>query len=155
MWSTYITETIQSGNATQYCVNKNIPYRTQQKLAGYNKNEDKEIWSPDNKSRYSHCVFTDSTEKAAVELFDIKYVETNKFRDGNDLAALLMLKHKQKDPASVVINVSYSTSITNSTCINNQLARIAGHLTINVDTVIVYLRTVQRKQQLNSLITWL
>ena len=64
LWSTYITEAIQSGNATQYCINKNMPYRTyQQKLAEYNKSEDKENWSPSSKRRYNHRVFTDSTEK--------------------------------------------------------------------------------------------
>ena len=49
LWSTYITEAIQSGNATQYCTDKNIPYRTyQQRLAEYNKREDKENWSPNS-----------------------------------------------------------------------------------------------------------
>ena len=28
LWSTYITEAIQSGNAKQYCTDKNISYRT-------------------------------------------------------------------------------------------------------------------------------
>ena len=28
LWSTNITEAIQSGNATQYCTDKNISYRT-------------------------------------------------------------------------------------------------------------------------------
>ena len=40
LWSIYIAEAIQSGNATQYCIGKNIPYRTYlQKLAEYNKSE--------------------------------------------------------------------------------------------------------------------
>ena len=38
-------------------------------------------------------VFTDSTEKQAVEQFNIKYVETNKTRDDNDLAMLLLIIH--------------------------------------------------------------
>ena len=65
LWSTYITEAVQSGNATQYCTDKNIPYRTYKlKLADYNKSEDKENWLPSSKRRYRHRVFADSTEKA-------------------------------------------------------------------------------------------
>ena len=63
------------------------------------------LWSPTSKRRYNNRVFTDSTEKAAVDEFDKKYVETNKPRDAIDFAALLMMIHKQKNPASVVINV--------------------------------------------------
>ena len=73
--TTYITETIQSGNATQYCTDKNIPYRTYKlKLADYNKSEDKENWSPSSKRRHRHRVFTDSTEKAAVEQLTEQYI---------------------------------------------------------------------------------
>ena len=44
LWSIYITEAIQLGKATQYYVDKNIPYRTYaRKLAEYGKSEDKEI----------------------------------------------------------------------------------------------------------------
>ena len=43
LWSTYIAEAIQSGNATQYCIDKNIPYSTYaRKLTEYKKSEDKE-----------------------------------------------------------------------------------------------------------------
>ena len=43
LWSTYITEAIQSGNATQYCANKNIPYKTYKlKSAEYSKSGDKD-----------------------------------------------------------------------------------------------------------------
>ena len=59
--------------------------------------------------RLSHRVFTDSTENQAVEQYETKYDNTNKPRDANDLAALLMMIHNQKNPASVVINVSHST----------------------------------------------
>ena len=79
LWSTYITEAIHSGNATQYCINKNIPYRTyQQRLAEYNKSEDKENWSLSSKRRYNHRVFTDSTEKAAVEQLTEQYMISRK-----------------------------------------------------------------------------
>ena len=58
LWSTYITEAIQSGNATQYCTDKNIPYRTYKlKLADYIKSEDTENWSPNSKRRYSHILW--------------------------------------------------------------------------------------------------
>ena len=78
LWSTYIAEAIQSGNATQYCINKNTPYRTyQQNLAEYNKIENKENWSPSSKRRYNHRVFTDSTEKAAVEQLTEQVISTS------------------------------------------------------------------------------
>ena len=42
LWSTHIKEAIQSGNATQHSVDKNIPYRTYaRKLAEYHKSEEK------------------------------------------------------------------------------------------------------------------
>ena len=45
LWSSYITEAIQSGNATQYCANKNITYATYKlKLTEYSKSENKENW---------------------------------------------------------------------------------------------------------------
>ena len=47
LWSTYITEAIQSGNAKLYCANKNIPYATYKlKLADYNKVKIKRIGHP-------------------------------------------------------------------------------------------------------------
>ena len=77
LWSAYITEAIRSGNATQYCTDKNIPCRTyRQKLAEYNKSEDKENWPPSSKRRYRHRVFTDSTEKAAVEQLTEQVIST-------------------------------------------------------------------------------
>ena len=89
---------------------KNIHYRAyKQKLYQYNLSEDKEHWSPISNRRNRHRVFTDSTEKAAVDESDKKYVETNKPRDANNLAALLMMIHNQNNPASVVISVSHST----------------------------------------------
>ncbi len=110
MWNTYITEAIQSGNHKQYCTDKNIPYRTfNTKYSQYKQSNDKENWSPKSRRRYRHRVFTDSTEKQAVEQFETQYDNTNKPRDANDLAALLMMIHNQKNPASVVINVSCST----------------------------------------------
>lgn len=53
----------------QLCiVLKNIPYSTyKQKLAQQNEKGDKENWSPNSNRRLSHRVFTDSTEKQAVE----------------------------------------------------------------------------------------
>ena len=79
LWSTYITEAIQSGNAKLYCANKNIPYATYKlKLAEYNKSGDKENWSPNSKRLYSHRVFTDSTEKAAVKQLTEQYISKQK-----------------------------------------------------------------------------
>ena len=69
----------------------------------------KENRSPNSKRRLNHRVFTDSTEKQAVEQYEITYDNTNKPRDGNDLAALLIMIQNQKNPSSVVINVSCST----------------------------------------------
>ena len=87
LWFTYITEAIQSGNVTQYCINKNIPYRTyQHKLAEYNKSEYKENWSPNSKRRYNHRVLTDSTEKAAVE----QYIDKQKACNNSDLSDCLL-----------------------------------------------------------------
>ena len=95
LWSTYITEAIQSGNATQYGADKNIPYRTYaQKLAEYNKSEDKENWSPTN--RHRHRVFTDSTEKAAVEQLTEQYVNQLKACNNNDLSDCLLSIHNNK-----------------------------------------------------------
>ena len=77
MWKTYITEAIQSGNHIQYCKQHNIPYTTfRNKFSEYKQSTDKENWSPTSKRRYNNRVFTDSTEKAAVDEFDKKYVET-------------------------------------------------------------------------------
>ena len=81
----------------------------QYKFSEYKQSTAKENWSPTSKRRYNNRVFTDSTEKAAADEFDKKYVETSKPRDTNDLAALLMMIHNQNNPASVVISVSHST----------------------------------------------
>ena len=48
------------------------------------------------------------SEKQAVEQFDIKYVEANKLRDGNDFMLLCNVIIK-KTPNNQQINVSYST----------------------------------------------
>ena len=61
---------------------------------------DQENWSTNS---------TDSIEMQVVEQYEAKYDNTNKPRDPNDLAALLMVIHNQKNPASVVIIVSHST----------------------------------------------
>ena len=61
------------------------------KFREYNQSTDQESWSPTSKRRFSHRVFTDSTEKQAVEQYETKY-NTNKPRDTNDLAALLMMQ---------------------------------------------------------------
>ena len=76
MWNTYITEAIQSGNHKQYCTQHNIPYTTfMKKHRQYKQASDKENWSPTSKRRYNNRVFTDSTEKAAVDESDKKYVQ--------------------------------------------------------------------------------
>ena len=110
MWSTYIGEAIQSDDHNKYCIEHNLSLTTfYNKLKLYKQSIDKESWSPTSRRRLSHRVFTDSTVKQAVEQFDIKYVETNKPRDGNDLAMLLLIIHNQKNPNNQQINVSYST----------------------------------------------
>ena len=110
LWSTYITEAMQSGNATQYCTDKNIPYRTyQQKLAEYNKSEDKENWSPSSKRRYRHRVFTDSTEKAAVEQLTEQYINQQKACNNSDLADCLLSIHNNKNDVKKCLQVSDST----------------------------------------------
>ena len=99
MWSTYIGEAIQSGNHKKYCREHNLSYRTfNYQLRSYKQSVDKENWSPTSKRQLSHRVFTNSTEKQADEQFDIQYDNTNKPRDGNDLAALLMMIHNQNNP---------------------------------------------------------
>ncbi len=110
MWSTYIGEAIQSGNHKKYCIEHNLSYRTfndYYKL--YKQSIDKENWSPRSKRRLSHRVFTDSTEKEAVEQFEQKFDETCKPRDGNDLAMLLLMIHNKKYPNCQLIKVSHST----------------------------------------------
>ena len=109
LWSTYITEAIQSGNATQYCTDKNIPYRAyQQKLAEYNKIEDKENWSPSSKRRYNHRVFADSTEKEAVEQLTEPYINKQKACNNNDLSDCLLKTHNNKNDVNKCLSVSNS-----------------------------------------------
>ena len=68
--------------------------------------------SATSKHRLSHRVFTDSTEKQAVEQYDIKYAETNKPRGGNDVAMLLLINHDKKNLNNQQIKVSHSTYLT-------------------------------------------
>ena len=53
-------------------------------------------------------MFTDSTGKQAVEPYETKYDNINKPRDANNLAALPIMIHNRKNPASQVINVSHN-----------------------------------------------
>ena len=98
------------------------------KIREYKQSTDKENWSPNSKHRLSHRVFTDSTEKQAVEQYETKYDNTNKPRDANDLAAVLLMIHKQTNPVNVVINVSCSTQALHHsvsyTCQYNWMATI-------------------------------
>ena len=55
----------------------------------------KQNWSPTSERRLSHRIFTDSTEKQAVEQYETKYDNTKNLRDGNHLAALLIMLHNQ------------------------------------------------------------
>ena len=98
MWNTYITEAIQSGNHQQYCTEHNIPYRTsKRKYSDYKKANNKENWSPNSKCRYNHRVFTDSTEKAAVEQLTEQYINKQKACDNNDLSDCLLSIHNNKN----------------------------------------------------------
>ena len=66
--SSYVAEAVQLGNHKQYCRDKNIPYSTfRDWYSEYQSSTDKENWSPTSKKFFAHRVFTDSTEKAAVE----------------------------------------------------------------------------------------
>ena len=58
-----------------------------------------ENWSSASKRRWSHHVFTDSTEHQAAEQYETKYDNTRKPWDANDPAALLMMIHNQNNPA--------------------------------------------------------
>ena len=110
MWSTYITEAVQSGNAKQYCANKNIPYATyKEKLTEYNKSGDKENWSPNSKRRYSHRVFTDSTEKAAVKQLTEQYISKQKACNNSDLSDCLLSIHNNKNNVKKCLQVADST----------------------------------------------
>lgn len=94
MWRTYITEAIQSGNHKQYCEQHNIAYRTfKRKYAEYKQCENTENLSPKSKRRYSHRVFTDSTEKQAHAEWKVKYDDTPLCSDSGDLSAILMKTH--------------------------------------------------------------
>ena len=107
LWSTYITEAIQSGNAKVYCANKNIPYATYKlKLAEYSKSEDKENWSTSSKRRYNHRVFTDSTEKAAVEQLTEQYISKQKACNNSDLAGCLLSIHNNKNDVKKCLQVA-------------------------------------------------
>ena len=110
MWNTYITEAIQSGNHKQYCKAHNINYKTfNRKYTEYKQSNDKQNWSPKSKRRYRHRVFTDSTEKQAVDKYLNKYHRQHKPADSGDLAAELMKIHNEKYPDREVIHVSRST----------------------------------------------
>ena len=110
MWNTYITEAIQSGNHKQYCRTHNINYKTfNRKHTEYKQSDDKENWSPKSKRRYRHRVFTDSTEKQAVDKWRNKYYNQHKPSDSGDLAAQLMMIHNTKHPDRQVISVAKST----------------------------------------------
>ena len=110
MWITYINEAIQSGKHKRYCEQHNIIYRTfQRKYPQYQQSSDKENWSPKSKRRLSHCVFTDSTEKEAVEQYETQYDNINKPRDSTNLAVLLMMIHNRKYPENAVLDVSSCT----------------------------------------------
>ena len=67
--SSYVAEAVQLGNHKQYCCDKNIPYSTfRDWYSEYQSSTDKENWTPTSKKRFAHRVFTDSTEKAAVQI---------------------------------------------------------------------------------------
>ena len=110
MWNTYITEAIQSGNHKQYCTQHNIPYTTfKRKYNDYKKANNKENWSPNSKRRYRHRVFTDSTEKAAVEQLTEQYINQQKACNNSDLADCLLSIHNNKNTVKRCLFVSNST----------------------------------------------
>ena len=95
MWNTYITEAIQSGHH-KYCIEHNILYRTlSNKYKEYQQCTNKENWSPNSKRRYNHRVFTDCTEKQAVEQLTEQYINQQKTCNNNDLSECLLIIHKQ------------------------------------------------------------
>ena len=68
MWSTYIGEAIQSGHHRKYCMKHNLSLTTHSMT---NSNCINNLLTRGT-GRLSHRVFTDSTEKQAVEPYDIK-----------------------------------------------------------------------------------
>ena len=91
MWSTYISEAIQSGHHQKYCREHNILYRTfKYQLREYQQSHDQENWSPNSKRRYRHRVFTDSTEKAAVKQLTEQYISKQKACNNSDLSDCLL-----------------------------------------------------------------
>ena len=53
-------------------------------VGDYKKANNKENWSPNSKRRYNHRVFTDSTEKAAVEQLTEQYINQQKACNNSD-----------------------------------------------------------------------
>ena len=107
MWNTYITEAIQSGNHQQYCIEHNIPFTTfKRKYSDYKKANNKENWSPNSKCRYNHRVFTDSTEKAAVEQLTEQYINKQKACNNSDLADFLLQIHINANTVETCCKVS-------------------------------------------------
>ena len=110
MWKTYITEAIQSGNHIQYCTQHNIPYTTfKHKYSDYKHANNKEDWSSSSKRRHRHRVFTDSTEKAAVEQLTEQYIDQQKACNNNDLSDCILSIHSNKNTVKKCLIVSNST----------------------------------------------
>ena len=98
MWNTYITEATQSGNHKLYCTQHDIPNRTfKRKYSEYKQSTDKENWSPISNRRNRHRVFTDSTEKAAVEQLIEQYINKQKACNNSDLSDCLLKIHNNKN----------------------------------------------------------
>ena len=62
-----------------------------------------------SEKRLRHRVFTDSTEKAAVDKWRETYYEKNLPSTGDDLSQIILQIHNNKYPERIVLEVSAST----------------------------------------------
>ena len=89
---------------------RTIPYPTfRDWYTEYQQSANKENWSPKSKKRLRHRVFTDSTEKAAVDKWRETYYEKNLPSTGDDLCQIILQIHNNKYPERIVLEVSAST----------------------------------------------
>ena len=107
MWSTYIGEAIQSGNHRKYSMEHNLSYSTiNDKSKLYRQLSDTQNWSSISSRRYSHRMFTDSTEKQAVEQFIEPFINEQKACNNSDC---LLKMYNNKNDVNKCLFVSDST----------------------------------------------
>ena len=95
---------MQSSNHKQYCTQNHIPYRTfKRKYSVYKNANNKENWSPNNKRRHRHRVFTDSTEKQAVKqlIKHKQYINQQNACNNSDLLNSVRAQRKSYNKSTV------------------------------------------------------